>query len=481
MDFKFPIRTELFIHGKWVSSIGSERLKIKSAVDDSTITADLHAASTADVDEAVASAENALHAWQTLTLEARRDALIKLGDLMITNQDRLGYLDTLVSGKEISLSKAEAAQAGNIFKFYANYIDKAQGEIAPTNGASVQLVQHEPYGITAGITAFNGPLLTFAMKAAPALAAGNVMLIKASEQNPFSIFGAGELVNEAGIPPGALNIFTGGAEAGEALASHMKIRKITFTGSVPVGKKVQIAAARSNLKSCTLELGGKTPVIVFEDSDIAKAAACATSFMFMNGQGCVLGTRIYVQASILGEFLESFRPLVQARCSDLGSNPLETTTKSSPMYNHRQYQTVLDYIDVGKQEATLLMGGARHGTKGCYVEPTVFLRPKENARILKEEIFGPVVVIDTFETDQEVLAKANDTEFGLGAAIFTKDIGRVLRISPKLEAGTVTVNSTSYLHLTRPFGGWKQSGLGRELGLHGLLDFTQVKTVVLSE
>lgn len=175
------------------------------------------------------------------------------------------------------------------------------------------------------------------------------MILKASEMNPLSIFGAAELANEAGIPPGVLNVLTGGVEAGEALASHMKIRKISFTGSVPVGKKVQIAAARSNLKSCTLELGGKTPVIVFADSDIPKAAACATSFLYMNGQGCVLGTRIYVHTSILDAFLKEFQPLIEASRNNLGSDPHDVTTKSSPMYNHRQCQVVLDYIETGKQ------------------------------------------------------------------------------------------------------------------------------------
>lgn len=283
------------------------------------------------------------------------------------------------------------------------------------SGAYMQYTLHQPWGICAGICPFNAPLITFAMKVAPALACGNTIVIKTSEQNPFSTLFMASLSTQAGIPPGVINCLTGGVEAGHALASHMRIRKISFTGSVAVGKLVQQAAAASNLKSVTLELGGKSPVVVFPDADIDAAVCGITSFLALNGQGCALGTRVYVHRAIEDEVVAKVREVVNAHGKTLGGDPLVSGTRSSPLYNHRQRGTVLRYIKNGKEEATLLTGGSVVRDKGCYIEPTIFVNPRSNARILKEEIFGPVLTIVTFETEDEVLNMANDSEFGLAA------------------------------------------------------------------
>jgi len=293
------------------------------------------------------------------------------------------------------------------------------------------------------------------MKIAPALAAGNVVIVKASDTNPFSTLFVVSLAVKAGIPPGVINCITGGVEAGAALAGHMKIRKISFTGSIATARHVQIAAAKSNLKSVTLELGGKSPIIVFPDADLDAAAQAASGFLTLNGQGCMLSTRLYVHESIRDLLVPKILAVVERYRVNLGSDPLHQATWSSPLFHGRQKETVLSYIESGKSEATLLTGGEGFRDQGCYVQPTVFIDPKPDARILKEEIFGPVLVIDTFKTDDEVLEKANDSEYGLGGFIWTRDIGRALRFSRALECGTVGINGPHWNPRT-PFSGWKR-------------------------
>lgn len=293
------------------------------------------------------------------------------------------------------------------------------------------------------------------MKVAPALAAGNTMVLKTSEYNPLSVLALGELAIQAGLPPGALNVMCGDAEAGQALSSHMKIRKISFTGSPVVGRMIQAAAAASNLKRVTLELGGKSPVLVFNDTNVESAAAGCMQFMAFNGQGCVNGTRVLVQEDIADAFVEALVPMVQGMGQTLGSDPFDPTTMSMPMFHQIQQDRVVAMLEDGKQESTVLAGGSKWGTKGLYIEPTVLYKPASNARVVREEIFGPVLVVQTFETEAQALKMANDTEYGLGAYVYTSSMDRAIRVSKALEAGTVCVNTGNVVHKTIPFGGWK--------------------------
>jgi aldehyde dehydrogenase (NAD+) len=293
------------------------------------------------------------------------------------------------------------------------------------------------------------------MKAAPALAMGNVMIVKASEFNPFGTLFLGELAIKAGFPPGALNMLVGTAAAGAALSSHMKIRKISFTGSIATGKKIQIAATQSNLKRVTLELGGKSPVIIFDDFDLNEAVTMSLGYLQFNGQGCINGTRIYVHNKIAEPFIRSFKTLVEGLASTLGSDPNNLSTTTTPVFHMAQKRRVLDAIAQGKKEAELITGGGVLGDKGCYIEPTVFYKPCKDARIMKEEVFGPVVVVDTFETEEEVIQLANDTEYGLGAYVFTQKMDTMLRMASALEAGTVCCNTIDSMHVSTPFNGHK--------------------------
>lgn len=328
-----------------------------------------------------------------------------------------------------------------------------------SGSSNLQYTIRQPWGICAGICPFNGVIITLAMKAAPGLACGNSIIIKTSELNPFSTLFMTSLATQAGIPPGTLNCLIGGPEVGEALSSHMDIRKISFTGSIKVGKLIQVAAAKSNLKSVTLELGGKSPLIVFPDADLERALQPATMFLLMNGQGCALPTRLYVHESIADEFIVKLKVIVEEHGRNLGGNPTLPSTRSSPLYHQRQKEVVLSYIQTGIKEATLLTGGKQIGAKGCYVEPTIFVDPHPDAKVLREEIFGPVLVVARFSTEDEVIKLANDTEFGLAAYVWTADISRALRLSQRLEAGTVNVNGAGGLQPNVPMGGWKRKFL----------------------
>ncbi|SCO92277.1 related to aldehyde dehydrogenase [Fusarium oxysporum] len=294
------------------------------------------------------------------------------------------------------------------------------------------------------------------MKAAPGIACGNSIIIKTSELNPFSTLFMVSLATQVGIPPGTLNCLIGGPDVGEALSSHMDIRKISFTGSIKAGKLIQVAAANSNLKSVTLELGGESPLIVFPNADLERALQPATMFLLINGQECALPTRLYVHESIADEFTAKLKNIDEEHGRNIGGDPTLPSTSSSLLYHRRQKEVVLSYIQTGIKEATLLTGGKPIGAKGCYVEPTTFVDPHPDAKVLREEIFGPVLVIVRFSTEDEVIKLANDNEFGLAAYVWTADSSRALRLSQKLEAGTVSVNGAGGLQPNVPMGGWKR-------------------------
>jgi aldehyde dehydrogenase (NAD+)/retinal dehydrogenase len=344
----------------------------------------------------------------------------------------------------------------------------------------VKLVRHEPLGVCAAINPFNAPLATLFLKVAPALATGNVMIVKPSEKTPLGSLAVAPLFEKAGFPPGVVQVITGHGSTGAILAEHMRIRKVTFTGSVETGKKIQVAAARSNLKRVTLELGGKSPAVVFEDANIENALTwTVNAILTRSGQLCVAASRVYVQKGIADQFIEEYKKRMKAAVNDLG-DPQDPAVKLGPMVDEAQLERVKKMVERGRSEAELVVGGIQYGERGCYMEPTVFLNPNDDAEIYRKEVFGPVSIIKTFETEEEVLKLANDTEFGLMSGVFTRDITRALRVSSALESGVVGINCVSLQSLQTPFGGKKQSGIGREFGEYALRLFTEPKTVLIN-
>lgn len=344
----------------------------------------------------------------------------------------------------------------------------------------MKLVRHEPLGVCAAVNPFNAPLATLFLKVAPALATGNVMIVKPSEKTPLGSLAVGPLFEKAGFPPGVVQVITGAGSTGALLAEHMRIRKISFTGSLATGRRIQVAAAQSNLKRVTLELGGKSPAVIFEDADLENALTwTVNAILTRSGQLCVAASRVYVHTSIADAFIAEYTKRIAAALSDMG-DPQDPAMKFGPMVDAGQLERVKAMVDRGRSEAELVVGGAQHGDSGCYMQPTVFLNPAPDAEIYRDEIFGPVSIIKTFETEDEVVALANDTEFGLMAGVFTRDVTRALRVSSVLEAGVVGVNCVSLQSLQAPFGGKKQSGVGREFGEYALRLFTEPKTVLIN-
>ncbi|KAF7366933.1 Aldehyde dehydrogenase [Mycena sanguinolenta] len=404
---------------------------------------------------------------------------------------------TNCTGKTFWWAKmVDVAFATATFKYYAGWADKIGGQTIETDEKKLAYTRHEPIGVVGQITpcAFfpsfspcsqralmdeqgTSPLLMFAWKVGPALATGNTIVIKPSEFTPLTAIRMCSLIKEAGFPPGVINVVTGyGNTAGQAIAEHMDIQKVAFTGSVIVGRKIMAAAAATNLKNVTLELGGKSPNIIFDDADLEQAVGWAAHGVFWNhGQSCCAGSRIYVQEGIYDKFLEKFTE--RTKNINVG-DPFEPGVMQGPQVSQQQYDRIMAYIESGKKDgATVHVGGNRHGKEGYFIEPTIFTDTKEDMKIVKEEIFGPVGVVIKFKDEADVLRQANDSVYGLAAAVFTQDINRAIETAHKLQAGTAWINCVNQLHANVPFGGYKQSGIGRELGEYALHNYTNVKAV----
>jgi aldehyde dehydrogenase (NAD+) len=362
---------------------------------------------------------------------------------------------------------------------YAGLIVHNRGESSVVQDGYLNLVIHQPFGVVGAIIPWNVPIIMFCAKVGAAVATGNTVVLKSSEKAPLTSIKLASLIQEAGFPPGVINVLAGfGVPAGKAIAEHMDIRKISFTGSGRTGRLIQEMSAKSNLKNVTLELGGKTPAIIFDDADLSVAVpATQYSIQWNSGQICMANSRIYVHEKIADQFKEEFKKVFTA--AKIG-DPLSKETNHGPQADKIQFNIVSKYIETGKKEANLLVGGERHGEKGFFVKPTVFTDAPEHSTIVKEEIFGPVVVINTFKTEEEAIAKANDSEYGLYASVFTKDIDRAIRVMKALESGTVSVNCASPSGAAGfPFGGYKASGVGREGGLYSMKTFSETKTVII--
>uniref|UniRef100_A0A4W6D158 Aldehyde dehydrogenase 1 family, member A3 n=1 Tax=Lates calcarifer TaxID=8187 RepID=A0A4W6D158_LATCA len=389
-------------------------------------------------------------------------------------------LETLDTGKPF-LQSFYIDLDGSIktLRYYAGWADKIHGKSLPVDESFVCLTKHEPVGVCGAIIPWNFPLLMFMWKIAPALSCGNTVVVKPAEQTPLTALHVGSLIKEAGFPPGVVNIVPGfGPTAGAAIANHMDIDKVAFTGSTEVGQLIKEAAAKSNLKRVTLELGGKNPCIVFADCDLQLAVEETQKGAFYNqGQCCTAASRVFVEESIYEEFVR--RSIENAKKIVVG-DPLDPQTTQGPQIDRQQFNKIMDLIESGKKEgAKLEYGGEAVGEKSLFIQPTIFSEVKDHMRIAKEEIFGPVQCIFSFKSQQEAIERANSSQYGLVSAVFTRSMDRALSVSAALETGTVWINCYNALHAQTPFGGYKMSGNGRELGEYALAEYSEVKAVTI--
>ena len=438
-------------------------------------------ADAADVDAAVRAARAAFESgpWRKINASARGRLLNRLADLIESNADQLARLESLDNGKPVSVAKSvDVVKTIACYRYFAGWADKVHGKTIPIDGEFLCYTRHEPMGVVGQIIPWNFPMLMMAWKLAPALATGNTVLLKPAEQTPLSALRIGELILEAGFPEGVVNVLPGfGPTAGAAIARHMDVDKVAFTGSTEVGHLVMEAAAKSNLKPVTLELGGKSPNIIFADVDLDEAVEGAHAGLFSNqGQSCCAGSRVFVDQTVYDRFVEKSIARAQKR---IVGDPFDPATELGPLVDQAQFDKVMGYIDSGRGEgATLACGGERIGNRGYFVRPTVFSHVQDEMKIAGEEIFGPVMSVIPFKNLDEVIARANRTKYGLAAAVWTRDIKKALAVANGVRAGTIWVNCYNVLDTRAPFGGFKQSGIGRELGEYGLEQYTQVKTVI---
>jgi aldehyde dehydrogenase (NAD+) len=472
--------TKLLINNEWVESVSGKRFETINPATGEVI-CDVAEADAPDVDIAVQAARKAFNhgEWRKISATRRGELLYKLADLIEQNIDYLARLETLDNGKPLHDSYGDLKLVIACYRYYAGWADKVQGKTIPINGPYFCYTRHEPVGVVGQIIPWNFPLLMQAWKLGPALATGNTVVMKTAEQTPLSALRVGELIIEAGFPPGVVNILSGyGPTAGAAIARHMDIDKLAFTGSTEVGHLVMEAAAKSNLKRVTLELGGKSPNIVFADADMDMAIEGAHFSLFFNqGQCCNAGSRLFVEEKCYDEFVA--KSVEKARQRVVG-DPFDPNTKQGPQVDKDQFDKVMSYIESGMREgANLLCGGHQVGDRGFFIEPTVFADVNNDMKIAQEEIFGPVMSIIKFKDIDEVIHLANTTMYGLAAGVWTKDITKAYAIANNVRAGTVWVNCYHVFDAAAPFGGFKQSGMGRELGEYCLEHYTEVKTVTI--
>eukprot|EP00922_Rhytidocystis_sp_ex-Travisia-forbesii_P054078 GHVS01080227.1.p1 GENE.GHVS01080227.1~~GHVS01080227.1.p1 ORF type:complete len:556 (+),score=73.11 GHVS01080227.1:75-1670(+) len=480
-----PMETKLFINGEFVEATGSKMIKtINPATED--VIATLKEASDADVDKAVNAATTAFRTWQLVDGHIRRNLLNRLADLVEHHKLQLAQMESTDAGKPLSTCiHADLKLVVDVFRYYAGWADKMQGKTIPIqslskNGNNQYLcyTRHEAIGVVGQIIPWNFPLLMMAWKIAPAIAVGCCCVLKTSEKTPLSALMLSHLINEAGFPKGVINVLTGeGPTTGEAIVKHPGVCKIAFTGSSKVGQHIMMRSAECGMKRTSLELGGKSPLIVFDDADIDKAVEIAHLGLFFNmGQCCIASSRIFVQESVYDKFVE--KCVVRAKQANM-SSPNDMNCTHGPQVDKIQFDKIMGFIEIGKKEgAKCQTGGQKKQGKGFYVEPTVFSEVKDEMKICQEEIFGPVMCLLKFKTIDEVIDRANATQYGLGAGVCTVDVGKALCVTNKIKAGTVYVNCYDVFDAAAPFGGFKQSGLGRELGEYGLEPYYEVKTVI---
>ena len=471
-------QTKLLIKNRFVDAVGGNTFETINPATGEVI-CEVAEARAEDVNIAVTAARQAFESWRRTNGSERRDLLLKLADLIEEHQDELATLETLDNGKPLADSKnVDVALMIKCFRYFAGFADKLQGQTNPVDGDFVSYTKVEPKGVCAAVIPWNFPLLMATWKLAPGLAAGNCMIVKPAEQTPLSVLRLGELIVAAGFPPGVVSILPGfGPSCGGILASHMDVDKIGFTGSTAIGHVIMKAAASSNLKSVSLELGGKSPLIICEDAILDDAVAAAQVGVFFNqGQVCTASSRIFVHESVHDEFV---RKLVAATKKRTQGNPFDDV-QMGPQVSKEQFDIVYGYIQKGKQEgAHLACGGRKTNGKGYFIEPTIFTKVDDEMTIAREEIFGPVMSILSYRDFNDAIKRANNSEYGLAAGIFTQNINKAFEFLDDVKAGTCWVNTYNAFDTAQPFGGYKKSGLGRELG-PGVLDlYTEKKSVMI--
>ncbi|XP_045191720.1 aldehyde dehydrogenase 1A1-like [Mercenaria mercenaria] len=474
--------TQIFINNEWVDSVSGKTFPTLNPTNGKKI-CDVQEGDKADIDKAVEAAKKAFEfgsPWQKMDASKRGALLHKFADLIERDRVYIASLETLDNGKAFKDSYGgDMSMVVSLFRHFAGWTDKIQGKTIPIDGTFFCYTRHEPVGVCGQIVPWNFPLALFALKVAPALACGNTVVIKPAEQTPLTALYAAQLIKEAGFPPGVVNVVAGyGPTAGAAISEHPDVNKISFTGSTDVGQTIMAAAAKSNLKRVTLELGGKSPLVIWKDANLDTVVEWAQQAIFFNcGQVCTAGSRTYVHEDIYDEFVK--KATARAKAKTIG-DPFDTKSEYGPQVSEEQFNKVLELIESGKQEgANLECGGQRHGTEGYFIQPTVFSNVTEKMRIGREEIFGPVQSIIKFKDMEEIVARANDTKYGLAAAIFTENIDTALTFTSRVKAGTVWVNCYFMSSPAAPFGGFKMSGIGREFGEYGLQAYTEVKNVVM--
>ena len=473
--------SKLFIDGEFRDAKGGETFATINPATEEAI-ADVASAGADDVDDAVAAARHAYESgpWAQMPARERGRVIWRIGELLRENVEELAILETLDNGKPIFESRyVDIPMVADVFQYYAGWADKVHGEVIPVSGNALDYTLREPLGVVAAIVPWNFPLLLTSWKVAPALAMGNTVIVKPAEETSLTALKLAELAVEAGLPAGVLNIVTGsGPVVGHALVEHRGVDKVAFTGSTATGKAI-LRNSADTLKKITLELGGKSPNIVLADADLDAAVKGATMGIFYGkGEVCAAGSRLFVEKSVAAEFIDR---VVERAERAVPGDPMHPKTRMGALVSKAQMDKVLGYVDTGTGEgARLRTGGERVDVadgKGYFLQAAVFDQVDNSMTIAQEEIFGPVLAAITFEDEDDAIAQANDTPYGLAAAVWSRDIGRAHRVARRLQAGTVWVNTYNRYDAAAPFGGYKESGYGRELGAHALEHYTQVKNV----
>lgn len=472
---------KLYIGGRYVDSSSGTRFETVNPANGEVL-AQVQRAGKDDVERAVASATEGQKVWAAMTAMQRSRILRKAVDILRARNDELALLETLDTGKPLSETQAvDIVTGADVLEYYAGLIPALEGQQIPLRESSFVYTRREPLGVVAGIGAWNYPIQIALWKSAPALAAGNAMIFKPSEVTPLSVLKLAEIYTEAGLPDGVFNVLTGsGREVGQWLTEHPGIAKISFTGGTSTGKKVMASASGSTLKDVTMELGGKSPLIVFDDADLDRAADIAMMANFYSsGQVCTNGTRVFVPRALQASF--EAKVLERVRRIRLG-DPQDAATNFGPLVSFAHMESVLGYIETGRQEGARLLCGGQRVTEGAYaqgayVAPTVFSDCSDAMTIVREEIFGPVMSILAYDSEEEAIRRANDTEYGLAAGLVTRDLARAHRVIHQLQAGICWINAWGESPAEMPVGGYKQSGVGRENGVATLEHYTQVKSV----